>query len=259
MTTQTFTETSEHPLVLCFEGASGKLIQSWGANTFVSPHGLRVDKNDNVWITDIGLHQVMKFTHDGKLLLAIGERLTPGLDGQHFNKPTDVAVAPDGSFYVSDGYVNSRVAKFSAGGKFLFDWGRKGTRPGEFDLPHGISIDAQGRIYVADRSNSRVQVFEGDGTFIAEWKGSDLGRPWAVTCGPDGSVYIVDGGDLKPWPPDRGHILKLDPSGRIQEKWASFGNYNGQLFWGHCVAVGTNGAVYSGDIHGRRIQKFQRK
>lgn len=252
------TSTSKEPLVMCFQGQTGKLIQSWGANAFVRPHGLRVDKDDNVWITDISLHQVMKFNHDGKLLLTVGERLTPGLDARHFDRPTDIAVAPDGSFYVSDGYGNNRVAKFSADGKFLFDWGRKGTQPGEFDLPHGISLDGQGRVYVADRSNSRIQVFNGDGTFVSEWKSAELGRPWAVTCGADGSVYAVDGGDINPWPPDRGHLLRLDQKGRILDKWSSYGNYDGQLFWGHCVAVGKNGAVYSGDIQGRRIQKFQK-
>ena len=126
------------------------------------------------------------------------KRASLGLDGRHFNKPTDVAVAPDGSFYVSDGYGNSRVAKFSAKGEFLFDWGHKGDQPGEFDIPHGIARDGEGRIYVADRTNSRIQVFKGDGTFLYQWKSPELGRPWALSFGPDGRLYVVDGGDLNP-------------------------------------------------------------
>jgi DNA-binding beta-propeller fold protein YncE len=159
---------------------------------------------------------------------------------------------------VSDGYGNSRVAKFSAKGEFLFDWGHKGDQPGQFNTPHGIAMDEQGRIYVADRSNSRIQVFKGDGTFLQQWKSPELGRPWALSFGPDGCLYVVDGGDLKPWPPDRSHILRLDTNGNVLEMWASFGNYDGELFWGHDIAVGKDGAVYVGDIQGRRVQKFAR-
>ncbi len=245
--------------VMCFDGETGKLVSSWGADMFTVPHGLRVDRDGNIWATDVALHQVFKFSHEGKLLMTLGVKGTPGLDGKHFNKPTDVAISSDGSIYISDGYGNSRVAKFSPKGDFLFDWGRKGDKPGEFDLPHGITIDSQGRVYVADRSNSRIQVFKGDGTFLYEWKSAELGRPWALTVGPDSYLYVVDGGDLKPRPPDRGHILKLDLQGNIVDKWSSFGNYDGQLYWGHDVAVARNGDVYAGDILGMRVQKFSKR
>jgi peptidylamidoglycolate lyase len=245
------------PTILCFDGASGKLLTSWGENRFLEPHGLRVDRNDNVWVTDRRLHQVFKFTHGGELLLTLGTEREPGLDATHFNMPTDIAFGFDGAIYVSDGYGNNHVAKFSADGKFLLDWGRKGDGPGEFDLPHSVAVDAQGLVYVADRSNSRIQIFDGKGKFLKMWKSEELGRPWSLTIGPDNLLYVVDGGDLKPAPPDRGQILKLDLSGKILAKWSRFGNYDGQIYWGHDLGVGKDGAVYVGDVyHGMRVQKF---
>jgi peptidylamidoglycolate lyase len=198
---KTFDEPISSPVVTCFDGKTGELVVSWGANLFLNPHGLRVDQSDNIWVTDLGLQPVLKFSRDGKLLMTVGEKGVPGLDGKHFNRPTDVAVAPDGSFYVSDGYGNSRVARFSSDGKFIADWGRKGDGLGEFDLPHGIALDLEERVYVADRSNSRIQVFTGDGKFLQQWKRAELGRPWAVAFGTDGYLYVVDGGILNPGRP----------------------------------------------------------
>ena len=251
-----FDDLVKSPTILIFDGDTGRQIGSWGENLFRMPHGLRVDTQDNIWITDTQLNQVMKFTHDGKLLMSVGEKGVAGHDGAHFFGPADIAVEADGSFYVADGYGNSRVAKFSPEGKFLFEWGRKGERPGEFSTVHSIVIGPDGRIYVADRSNARIQIFHRDGAFVTQWKSPELGRPWALAAGPDGNLYVMDGGDLHPWPPDRSHILKLDLQGKILATWASFGNYDGQLYWGHDIAVGKDGAVYVGDIQGRRVQKF---
>lgn len=245
------------PTILCFDGVTGALIAQWGDHRFLEPHGLRVDRDDNVWVTDRALQQVFKFTYDGKLLLTIGTEKTAGVDATHFNKPADLAFASDGGFYVADGYGNNRIAKFSRDGKFQFDWGRKGSGPGEFDLPHSVAVDAQGRVYVADRNNARIQVFDGAGKFLKEWKSPELGRPWSLTIGPDNLLYVVDGGDLKPNAPDRGQLLKLDLDGKILAKWSRFGNYDGQIYWGHDLAVGRDGAVYVGDVfHGMRVQKF---
>ncbi len=149
--------------ILVLDRQTGKILDSWGANLFIMPHGLTVDKDNNVWVTDVGLHQIFKFSHDGKLLMKLGEAKIPGNDSLHFNRPTDVAVAPDGSFYVSDGYRNSRVIKFSASGKYLFEWGKKGNKPGEFNIPHAIDLDAKGNVYVADRQNNRIQEFDASG------------------------------------------------------------------------------------------------
>lgn len=246
-------------MVLCIDGPTGKVLDSWGANTFLVPHGLRVDEHDNVWLTDVGLHQVFKFSHDGTLRLTLGVAGTPGWDRQHFNKPTDVAVAPDGCVYVSDGYGNRRIVKFAPDGRYLLEWGRAGDQPGEFNEVHNVVLDREGRVYVADRHNRRLQVFSGDGQFIAEWKGEALGNPWGLAYGADDCLYMVDGGDMSARLPARARISRLDRDGNVLERWASFGNYDGQLFWGHDIAVGKSGDVYVGEVnHGMRVQKFTR-
>ncbi len=132
--------------VLLVDKDNGKLIDSWGDNMFIMPHGLCVDAKNNIWVTDVGLHQVFKFSHNGTLLMKLGEAKIPGNDSLHFDKPTDVAVCRDGSFYVSDGYGNSRIVKFSANGKYLFEWGKKGSHKGEFNIPHGIDLDSNGNV-----------------------------------------------------------------------------------------------------------------
>ena len=138
------------PTVTLFDGRTGKVLAEWGENRFAMPHGLSVDRNDNVWLTDVALHQVFQFSHDGKPLLTVGERGIAGTDATHFNRPTEVAVAADGSFFVSDGYRNYRVMKFSPGGTVLFQWGTKGTGPGQFDFPYDVALDRFGNIYVTD-------------------------------------------------------------------------------------------------------------
>ena len=249
--------------IMCVEGDTGKIVSSFGEGLFTNAHGLEVDHEDNVWVTDTLNHQVYKFSHDGKLLLTVGEKGVSGLDETHFNQPTDVTVTPDGEFYVSDGYGNSRVAKFDANGKFLFDWGKKGDAPGEFNLPHGITLDPQGRVYVADRSNMRIQVFTADGKFIREWGAEQLGevgRPWGLEVAPDGFLYVIDGADMLTSTPDVARITKLTLEGEVLETWSSYGAEPGQLSWGHDVAVGRDGVVYTAEVrNNNRAQKFVKK
>jgi peptidylamidoglycolate lyase len=248
-----------HRPILCLDGETGRILRSWGDGMFGSAHGLAVDSHDNVWVTDTVRHQVFEFSHDGELLMTVGARDVPGDDARHFNRPTDVAVAPSGDFWVADGYGNSRVVRFTARGEYVTEWGRKGDRPGEFDTPHGIAIDRQGRIYVADRGNARIQVFDGNGKLLHVWKSDELGRPWAVDVGPDGYLYVADGGDLNQQPGvfERNRALKLDLDGRILAKWGSFGSYDGQFYWAHDIAAGPGGEVYVGDVYwGMRVQKF---
>jgi peptidylamidoglycolate lyase len=244
------------PTVWVFDGHSGRLLKSWGAGRFIMPHGLTIDRDDNVWLTDVGLQQVFKFSPDGHLLMTLGEARVAGNDATHFDMPTDVAIARDGTFFVSDGYGNSRVLHFEADGKLRKTWGTKGTGPGEFDLPHGIAIDERDRVLVADRSNARVQVFDQSGRFLDQWQGAKLGRPYAAAVGQKNRVFIADGGDQPETPPDRGGVAVVDTDGQLILRFGRFGNYDGQFRLAHDVAVAKDGAVYVVDAWGQRVQKF---
>jgi peptidylamidoglycolate lyase len=238
-------------------------VASWGDGQFLKPHGLRVDASDNIWVTDVSLHQLFKFSSDGRLLLSLGVEGVPGDDASHFGAPTDLAFGRDGSIYVSDGYINSRIVKLDANGKFLLSWGKKGSAPGDFNTPHGIAVDARDRVYVADRENGRVQIFSSAGKLLEIWdsKKLDMSKPWGIAAGADGFIYIVDGGvgyqpgnDL---PQSKEQLLKVDLSGNVVARWSRSGTYDGQIYWGHDIAVGKDGAVYVGDVfHGMRVQKF---
>lgn len=244
------------PTIDVFDGRSGALLTRWGSNLFAMPHGLTIDHHDNVWLTDVALQQVYEFSHDGHLLLTLGERGVAGNDAGHFNRPTEVAVSPDGSFYVSDGYRNTRVMKFSANGKFLFQWGTKGTGPGQFDLPHWVSLDATGNVYVADRGNKRIQVFDASGHYLRQWSGNQIGRPYAIALDQLGNAYIADGGDQPDAPPDRSAWVEVGPDGNPLARIGRFGNYDGQFEMAHSIALDADGAIYVGDITGARVQKF---
>lgn len=244
------------PTVTLFDGRTGKVLAEWGANQFAMPHGLSVDSHDNVWLTDVALQQIYELKHDGKLLMTLGERGVAGNDSAHFNQPTEVAVTKDGSFYVSDGYRNTRVMKFSPTGKFLFQWGMKGSGPGQFNLPHSVTIDSSKRLYVSDRGNARVEIFDADGTYVGEWKGPEIGRPYDIALAAGGTAFIADGGDQPDSPPDRSGVAVVSPNGSVEERFGRWGNYDGQFEMAHCVAVARDGSVYVGDITGGRIQKF---
>jgi peptidylamidoglycolate lyase len=245
------------PAVWRIDGTTGVVKARWGANTFLLPHGMFVDPRGHVWLTDVGRHQVFKYTEDGTLLRTWGEDRVGGGDRVHFNKPTDVAVLADGSFYVSDGYVNSRVVKFSADGKYAFEWGRKGTGEGEFVVPHGIAVDAAGKVYVADRENDRIQVFTPDGKFLRQWKNPAFGRPYGVRVGSDGLLYIADGGEQPTAPPHRSKISVLTLEGNLVATFGRWGNFDGQFQMAHDLAVTSDGSIYVGDIDGQRVQELR--
>ena len=202
-----FSRSDTHPVVI-FD-RNGKYEGSWGAGLFKYPHAIRFNADDTVWITDEYLGQFMLFTNDGKLLRTIGERgfrsntgvpddnFTSGAfrhvthGGAPFNLPTDIATAPDGSMFMTDGYGNARVHKFSAEGKHLFSWGEPGTGPSQFNLPHGVWIDRRGRVLVADRENDRVQVFDQQGKLLTIWPTELIGPAFFYVDDED-VVYIPE-------------------------------------------------------------------
>lgn len=252
------TERIARPTIHVFNGDTGAFVRAWGSRLFIMPHGLTIDGSDNVWVTDVGLHQVFKFSPEGELLLTLGEAGVSGDDAAHFNLPTDVAVLPDGSFFISDGYANTRVMKFSAEGRFLFQWGRPGAGPGEFDLPHAVDVDSEGRVYVADRSNARVQVFDGAGRYLTEWNSEAIGRPYSVALSRSGAprALVLDGGDQPESPPDRSGATVVTLDGRVLNAFGRFGPYDGQFRLAHDGAIARDGSLYVVDAHGQRVQKF---
>ena len=244
------------PAVLLLDGENGSILKSWGENVFIMPHGLAVDQQNNVWITDVALHQVFKFSHEGKLLLTLGEASVPGNDSLHFNRPTDVAVTDDGKIYVSDGYGNSRIACFSSSGKFLFEWGKKGNKPGEFDTPHGISLDNNNNLYVADRENNRIQKFDSSGKFIKEWKNDQATQLYSVTVG-NHQLFAIDYHTIGMVLIKGSDILQFDSALNISNRIGRSGNYDGPVSRYHDIAVDSVGNIYVGDILNNTIQKFK--
>jgi peptidylamidoglycolate lyase len=244
------------PTIAVFDGDSGKLLRRWGQDKFAMPHGLTIDRHDNVWVTDVALQQVFKFSPDGRLLLSLGERAVAGNDAGHFNRPTDIAALPDGSFYVSDGYLNTRVVRFSPEGKFVMQWGRPGTGPGEFNTPHAVKVDSRGQVYVADRENDRVQVFTAEGRFLSQWRSPRMGRPYSLVLLDDRMAVVVDGGEQPDVGPDRSGAALVTLSGKVVSTFGRFGNYDGQFRMAHDVAADRRGNLYIVDITGQRVQKF---
>jgi hypothetical protein len=174
---------------------SGKLVRSFGAGMFVFPHGLYIDRADNVWVTDADGkdgkgHQVFKFSKDGKVLMTLGKAGVAGEGPDTFNKPTDVVVAANGDIFVADGHGNSRIVKFNAAGKFITAWGKHGKEHGEFDTPHSLAMDSRGRLFVADRGNNRIQIFDQKGKFLAEWR--QFGRPSGLYIDKHDVLYVAD-------------------------------------------------------------------
>jgi peptidylamidoglycolate lyase len=245
--------------ILILDQNSGKIIANWGENLFIMPHGLTVDKDNNIWVTDVGLHQVFKFTNDGKLLLKLGEAKISGNDSLHFNRPTDIAVAPDGCFYVSDGYGNSRVIKFSSSGKYLFEWGTKGSKEGQFDIPHAIDLDQRGNVYVADRENSRIQIFDSTGKFLKQFANKNFGAICSVVYDKSANKLVaVDDVSFLKLKHRGSDVLIFDLTGKVQTRFGRSGFYDGSTCWYHDVAVDKEGTVYVADILKNRIQKFRR-
>lgn len=221
----------------------GKYLRSWGKGMFGSPHGLRIDANNHVWVTDTGLHLVMEFTTEGQLLRTLGTKGKPGDTHETFNRPTDVGFLPNGDFFVTDGYGNSRVVKFSRDGKYLMEWGKRGKGPGEFDTPHVIVIDSRQTLYVSDRENNRIQIFDANGKFLRQW--THLGATQGMALSPQGDLWIVthrNNQENLSYDTLAGRIMRIDKeTGKILGAMESPG---------HWLALGLNGDIFIGSLTG---------
>ena len=255
--------------VMIFE-RDGTFVGSWGAGLFVRPHGITIGPSDEVWCTDDMGHAVRKFTPDGKLLMTLG---TPGqkadtgivgMDfrtitrpGAPFNMPTNLAIAPSGDLYITDGYGNARVHKFSAKGELLFSWGSAGSGPGQFNVPHGIAIDRSGRVYVADRENSRIQVISAAGEYLSQW--TDTGRPMQICFDASERAFVCDVGFgagmfpfLPPPPPPLcgAYVSIFDLEGKLLSRWGGSTDpcAAGDFYAPHGICVDSQGAIYVGEV-----------
>ena len=178
--------------------SSGRLLASWGAGMFVFPHGATVDRDGNLWVTDARGeggkgHQVVKFDRDGKVIMTLGKAGVSGGGPDLFDQPTDIVVSPAGDIFVTDSHrngKNNRVVRFTKDGTYVGEFGRKGSGRGEFSEPHTIAIDSRGRLFVGDRENNRIQIFDQHGTFIDEWR--QFGRPSGIFITKDDTIYVAD-------------------------------------------------------------------
>jgi DNA-binding beta-propeller fold protein YncE len=253
--------------VLKFD-ASGKLMKSFGAGMFVFPHGISVDRDGNVWVTD-GQgkdgkgHQVFKFSPDGKVLLALGKAGIAGDGPDTFNAPSSVLVAPSGDIFVGDGHggnTNARVIKFDKDGKFIKTWGKKGSGPGEFDTPHALAMDSRGRLFVGDRNNNRIQIFDPNGNYIDQW--GQFSRPSGIYIDSNDIIYVADSESesvsknhdgwkrgIRVGKASDGSLIALipDPVEKATGSSAAEG-----------VAADTMGNIYGAEVGPKRLMKYVR-
>jgi DNA-binding beta-propeller fold protein YncE len=246
----------EHPMVVL--DREGNFITSWGEGLFNRAHGLHIDADDNLYCTDDGDHTVRKCTTDGKVLLTIGipNKPAPFMSGEPFHRCTHTALSPQGEIYVSDGYGNACVHKYSPDGKLLKTWGEPGTDPGQFNIVHNIATDADGWVYVADRENHRVQVFDGNGKYETQW--NFLHRPCALCrCGSGKQpTFIV--GELGPGMAVNRKVPNLGPRLSIVDskgnRIARLGGENGpgleagKFLAPHGIAMDSKGDIYIGEV-----------
>jgi DNA-binding beta-propeller fold protein YncE len=235
---------------------TGKLIRSFGDGLFTRSHGLRIDKDGNIWATDVGAHTVMKLDPQGKVLMTLGTKGQRGVwtdSTQLLNEPNDIAIAGNGDVFIAQGHTpgangDPRVLKFDKNGKFIKSWGGKGKEPGKFDVAHGLAFDAKGQLWVTDRENQRMEIFDTDGKFIKELKYAGL--PCSLDIGPQ-NIYMVNG--------FAGQLLKLDLDGKVLAATGKPGKGLGEFGEAHVLAVSPKGEIYIADSVNASLQKFVKK
>jgi DNA-binding beta-propeller fold protein YncE len=259
----------DHP-VMVFD-RNGSFVTSWGEGVFTSPHGITIGPDDCVYCTDHFDHTVRKFTPDGQLLMTLGTSGKPSATGatsidfrtiQHagppFYFPTNVAIGLNGEIFVTDGYGNARVHKFTPDGELLLSWGSPGGEAGQFRIPHGIALDQRGVLFVADRENSRLQLFTQDGEFIEQW--TDVARPQQIAFDSHGHVYVAElGYKAAMWPgiapPSEdatgGRVSVFTAEGKLLARWGGGKNPTapGDFYAPHDVRIDSHGDVYVSEVN----------
>jgi DNA-binding beta-propeller fold protein YncE len=237
---------------------NGVFVRSYGGNLFTRAHGIKVDAQGNIWATDVGGHAVYKVDRAGKLLLTLGTKGEAGewneaAGSRKLTQPTDVAIAANGDVFVSQGHTpgangDARVLKFDKDGRFLAQWGGKGSEPGKFQVAHGLDIDPQGNLWVADRENQRIQVFTPTGTFVREMKFAGL--PCSIAIGPR-QAFMVNG--------FAGQIVQMDLTGKVLAVTGKPGKGPGEFGEAHVMAVSPKGEIFVADSVNATLQKFVKK
>lgn len=264
---------SSAPPILKFT-SDGVAVRSFGSGLFATPHGIHVDAEGNVWVTDAPFtsagtggaalgHHVTKFSPEGEILLRLGVPGETGSDERHFNMPSDVITAPNGDIFVADGHggnSNARIVKFSADGTFLKTWGERGSAPGQFDGPHGLAMDSQGRLFVADRSNNRIQVFDQEGNFLDQWY--QFSRLSGIHIDENDVLYGVDSESnaqrgREEW--QRG--IRVG-SARTGEVWFFIPDLTDRArltsTGGEGIVADRDGVIYSAEVGNRTVVRYHR-
>lgn len=265
---QIYIFTRNQPAVQVYK-TDGALLRAIYMEDSSGAHFIRIGPEGNIWTANIAEHLVRKYSPRGRLLLTLGEAGVAGTDKGHFDRPTDMTILPSGDIFVSDGYNNRRIVHFDAKGNYVNQWGRDGDGPGEFALPHSIVADSNNRLYVADRENARLQVFDTDGKLLAVW--ADLITPWGLCMTKKDEIWVCGSSVMKDekgkWlvlPPSDQILMKLDLEGKVLFRMSldmttSPPGKSGELNWVHAIALDSQGNLYLGDIQGKRAQKFLRK
>ena len=238
---------SDHPIIVL--DREGRFMRSWGEGRFKSAHGIDITRDGTLWLVDNKSHAVQNFSTAGAHLRTLGTPDQPAADGEPFNSPTDISIAPNGDLYISDGFGNDRVHIFTPDGEYVKSWGQAGVGAGDFNLPHNICVHPDGRVLVSDTDNHRVQIFDLDGKHLATW--ADFIQPTGIHVDRDGAVYVAE---------LRNRITILDSAGRRLARWGRVPSHEpGQFIAPHAVFTDSHGDLYVGEVQeGSRIQKFIR-